>query len=135
MKYTEQDVRNYYGDYADELNSEQIHAIANTWEAIDTLMAYKAGSMPDDDRTTLTENLVAVTAQIIDGTTTVEKLKERYLRAQIAYLKESSTYKIAQLAQKALIDKIDVNKLMLIQILEDVSEEIKETLRGMGEEI
>ena len=98
-------------------------------------MTYKAGSMPDDDRTTLTENLVAVTAQIIDGTTTVEKLKERYLRAQIAYLKESSTYKIAQLAQKALIDKIDVNKLMLIQILEDVSEEIKETLRGMGEEI
>lgn len=135
MKYTEQDVRNYYGDYADELNSEQIHAIANTWEAIDTLMTYKAGSMTDDDRTTLTENLVAVTAQIIDGTTTVEKLKERYLRAQIAYLKESSTYKIAQLAQKALIDKIDVNKLMLIQILEDVSEEIKETLRGMGEEI
>ena len=135
MKYTEQDVRNYYGDYSDELNSEQIHAIANTWEAIDTLMTYKAGSMPDDDRTTLTENLVAVTAQIIDGTTTVEKLKERYLRAQIAYLKESSAYKIAQLAQKALIDKIDVNKLMLIQILEDESEEIKETLRGMGVEI
>jgi len=50
-------------------------------------------------------------------------------------LRGSSTYKIAQLAQKALIDKIDVNKLMLIQILEDVSEEIKETLREMDEEI
>lgn len=142
MEYTEQDVRTYYGDQVQKLNSEQIHTIANVWTAIDNFVTYHMVDMSDDQRISLTESLADLTAQIIDGSTTIEEMDERfdknennyqrvaelYRQAQILYLKEELINKFVHLAQKALVDEFDLNELLLQDIAKNATEEIEQFL-------
>lgn len=142
MEYTEQDVRTYYGDQVQKLNSEQIRTIANVWTAIDNFVTYHMVDMSDDQRISLTESLADLTAQIIDGSITIEEMDERfeqnknnyqqiselYRQAQIIYLKEDLINKFVHLAQKALVDGFDLNELLLQDIAKNATEEIEQFL-------
>ena len=99
--YTANDVRAWYGDFADELTEEQIDSIASAWATIREITAafYEDGDA--DDLESLVEEPDIVAAQIIDGTATLEEIVDREKRAARALASARTATAAAMIASAA----------------------------------
>lgn len=99
--YTANDVRAWYGDFADELTEEQIDSIASAWATIREITAafYEEGDA--DDLESLVEEPDIVAAQIIDGTATLEEMVDREKRAARALASARTATAAAMVASVA----------------------------------
>lgn len=99
--YTANDVRAWYGDFADELTEEQIDSIASAWATIREITAafYEDGDA--DDLESLVEEPDIVAAQIIDGTATLEEMVDREKRAARALASARTATAAAMIASAA----------------------------------
>lgn len=105
--YTEQDVRAYYGDYANELSPEQIQAIAYTWGVIDTVVDQSYGlPCPGEDFNDIKNDFASRVARIIDGSDTVENLEHRAFIAMAEYSDIQMELHFAKIAQEKLNELI-----------------------------
>ena len=99
--YTENDVRAWYGDFADELTEEQIDAIASAWGTIREITAAFYEDCDADDLESLVEEPDIVAAQIIDGAATLEEMVEREKRAARALASARTATAAAMIASAA----------------------------------
>lgn len=99
--YTANDVRAWYGDFADELTEEQVDSIASAWATIREITAafYEDGDA--DDLESLVEEPDIVAAQIIDGTATLEEMVDREKRAARALASARTATAAAMIASAA----------------------------------
>nr|DAN25793.1 MAG TPA: Protein of unknown function (DUF1492) [Caudoviricetes sp.] len=99
--YTANDVRAWYGDFAEELTEEQIDSIASAWATIREITAafYEDGDA--DDLESLVEEPDIVAAQIVDGTATLEEMVEREKRAARALASARTATAAAMIASVA----------------------------------
>lgn len=101
--YTEQDVRAYYGDHADELSSEQRQAIAYTWNVIDKTIDQTYGCpCPGENFSDIKEPLMSSVAQIIDGSNDIENIESRVFLAEVELDDVHQELHFAQIAQAKL---------------------------------
>lgn len=101
--YTEQDVRAYYGDHADELSSEQRQAIAYTWNVIDKTIDQTYGCpCPGENFSDIKEPLMSSVAQIIDGSNDIENIESRVCLAEVELDDVHQELYFAQIAQAKL---------------------------------
>lgn len=101
--YTEQDVRTYYGAHADELSSEQLQAIAYTWNVIDkTIDRIYGCPCPGENFSDIKEPLMSSVAQIIDGSNDIEDIETRVFIARSKYDDVYQELYFAQIAQTKL---------------------------------
>ena len=111
--YTANDVRAWYGDFAEELTEEQIDSIASAWATIREITAafYEDGDA--DDLKYLVEEPDIVAAQIIDGTATLEEMVEREKRAARALTAARTAaagMDVAEIARRAEMSRTTVYK-------------------------
>lgn len=99
--YTENDVRAWYGDFADELTADQIGAIASAWETIGEITAAFYEECDADDLASLVEDPDIIAAQIVDGTATLEEMVEREKRAARALASARTATAAAMVASVA----------------------------------
>lgn len=99
--YTENDIRAWYGDFADELTADQIAAIASAWETISEITAAFYEDCDADDLASLVEDPDIIAAQIIDGTATLEEMVEREKRAARALASARTATAAAMVASVA----------------------------------
>lgn len=101
--YTEQDVRAYYVAHADELSSEQLQAIAYTWNVIDKTIDQIYGCpCPGENFSDIKEPLMSSVAQIIDGSNDIEDIETRVFIARSKYDDVHQELHFAQIAQAKL---------------------------------
>lgn len=129
--YTDTDVRNWYGDFADELTEDQVDAIAYAWGKISEITEAFYGEGPKEDLESLTEEPSIIAAQIIDGTTTIEEMVNRERRAALALsdartataaamiAAEAAGMDIAEIARRAEMSRTTVYKRLDTLALED----------------
>ena len=129
--YTDTDVRNWYGDFADELTEDQVDAIAYAWGKISDITAAFYEDCDADDLEALTEGPSTIAAQIIDGTATLEELVERERRAARALsdartataaamiAAEAAGMDITEIARRAEMSRTTVYKRLDTLALED----------------
>lgn len=129
--YTENDVRAWYGDFADELTAEQIDAISYAWGKISEITEAFYGESLEEDLEALTEEPWAIAAQIIDGTATLEELVNRERRAAQALsdartataaamiAAEAAGTDITEIARRAEMSRTTVYKRLDTLALED----------------
>ena len=120
--YTENDVRSWYGDFADELTEDQIDAIAYAWGKISEITEAFYGEGLEEDLQSLVEEPNIVAAQIIDGTATIEEMVNRERRAAQALsdartataaamiVAEAAGMDIAEIARRAEMSRTTVYK-------------------------
>lgn len=129
--YTENDVRNWYGDFADELTEDQVDAIASAWGTISEITEAFYGEGLEEDLQSLVEEPNIVAAQIIDGTATIEEMVNRERRAAQALsdartataaamiAAEAAGMDIAEIARRAGMSRTTVYKRLDTLALED----------------
>lgn len=128
---TANDVRDWYGDFADELTEDQIDAIASAWGTIREITEAFYGEGTKEDLESLTEEPGIIAAQIIDGTATIEELVSRERRAALALsdartataaamiAAEAAGMDIAEIARRAGMSRTTVYKRLDTLALED----------------
>lgn len=99
--YTANDVRAWYGDFADELTEEQIDSIASAWATIREITAAFYEDCDVADLASIVEEPDIVAAQIIDGTATLEEMVDREKRAARALASARTATAAAMVASVA----------------------------------